>query len=57
MGTGTTGLQREAYYVGWHVVDYLMTHNHPLAAIARIPAEEMEQVVQASIRALLATAR
>ncbi len=57
MGTGTTGLEREAYYVGWHVVDYLMTHNQSLAAIARIPANDMEQVVHDSIHALLTTAR
>ncbi len=57
MGTGTTGLEREAYYVGWHVVEHLVSRDQPLAAIARIPAEEMEQVVSDSIRALLATSR
>jgi len=54
MGAGTTGLEREAYYVGWLVVDYLLSHQLSFADIARIPEKEMPARVADAVDHLLA---
>jgi hypothetical protein len=41
MGSGSTGIEREAYYVGWIVVKHWMDKGMTLAEIARIPENEI----------------
>jgi hypothetical protein len=53
MGTGPSGLQREAYYAGWLVVDYLLKQGMRFSAIARIPENEMPQKAKEAIEAML----
>lgn len=40
MGHGTTGLEREAYYVGWLVVQHLLNEGHSIAELVRIKEED-----------------
>ena len=54
MGKGPSGLEREAYYVGWLVVGYWLEHGMTFADIARIPEKEMPQRVNEVIEKLLA---
>ena len=54
MGQGTTGLEREAYYVGWEVVGYWRKRGRSFAEIARIPEKDMPRQVAEAIDALLA---
>ncbi len=53
MGTGATGLEREAYYAGWLVVGHWLEHGRTFAEIARIPEKEMPREVGAALDALL----
>jgi len=53
MGSGTTGLEREAYYVGWLVVEYLLRHHLSFADIARIRENEMPGRVADAVDHLL----
>jgi hypothetical protein len=55
MGSGATGLEREAYLAGWLVVGEWLTRGQSLAEIARIPADAMSGVVRETMLALLAT--
>jgi imidazolonepropionase-like amidohydrolase len=52
VGTGTSGLGREAYYVGWLVVDTLLKRGMTLAQVAHIPQKEIVAVVRTAIREL-----
>ncbi len=54
MGTGPAGVDREAYYVGWIVVDWWLHHGLTLADIARIPEADAPARVAAAIDAMRA---
>ena len=54
MGVGPAGLDREAYYAGWLVIDYWTRHGMRYADIARIPEAEAPTRVSAAIDAILA---
>jgi hypothetical protein len=54
MGTAGAGIDREAYYAGWLVVDYWLHHGMSYADIARIPENAAPERVGAAIDALLA---
>ncbi len=54
MGNGTTGREREAYYVGWLVVGEWLRSGMTLADVARIPENKMPQRVRRTIEQLLA---
>ncbi|NGX16574.1 hypothetical protein [Wenzhouxiangella sp. XN24] len=45
VGEGTAGLEREAYCVGWHVVDQLLFGGSSFAELSRIPRSEIPSVV------------
>ena len=53
MGKGPSGIDREAYYVGWKVVGYWLSHGLTYADIARIPESEAPARVGAVIDAIL----
>jgi hypothetical protein len=55
-GTGSTGVEREAYYVGWLVVGELLERGMSLADVARIPVDRMPTVVGDAIDASLRAA-
>ena len=52
-GLGTTGTDREAYYVGWRVVGYLIEHGSSLATLAHLREQEIPEVVNRTIGQLL----
>jgi hypothetical protein len=54
LGQGTTGLQREAYVVGWFVVEQLRAGGMDLPAIARTPEGDMPALVRTAIGKILA---
>lgn len=54
MGLGTTGIEREAYYTGYVVVEHLRAKGMTLAQIARIPESDMPRVAAEAIREILA---
>jgi hypothetical protein len=56
MGAGTTGVEREAYYVGWLVVGDLLQRGWTFADLARVPEDEIPAIVERSITHLLAQA-
>lgn len=56
MGRGTTGVDREAYYVGWLVVGDLLERGWTMAELARVPEQEIPALVEGSIRHLLGEA-
>lgn len=53
MGQGTTGIEREAYYAGWHVVGWLLAQGWSLANLAGLPAAELPALVNQALSALL----
>jgi hypothetical protein len=55
MGYGPNGLQREAYYVGWEVVGFWLSHGMRFDEIARIPEKQMPSRVAAAIDTLLSS--
>lgn len=55
MGQGTTGLEREAYFTGFAVVEHLRAKGMTLAQIARIPEADMPRVVGEAIGEMLKT--
>jgi hypothetical protein len=57
VGAGSTGLEREAYYVGWLVVGHLLDHGMSLADVARIPVERMPTVVGDAIDTILSASK
>lgn len=54
IGKGPAGVEREAYYAGWLVVDYWTRHGLSYAEIARIPEAQAPGRVSAAIDGLLA---
>jgi uncharacterized protein YjaZ len=54
IGEGTTGLRREAYAVGWPLVEHLLERGHTLAALARIPPDELPAFVENAIVDMMA---
>lgn len=53
-GHGNTGLEREAYYLGWKVVELWLAEGRSLAQIARIPAATTVEEVDAALARLIA---
>lgn len=56
MGQGTTGMRREAYYIGWWVVAKLVQDGMMLAQIARVQEADIPGLVDKVIAGLLAGA-
>jgi len=54
MGNGTTGINREAYFVGYLVMEQLHGSGMTWAQIARIPEDRMPDVVRGAIEKILA---
>lgn len=57
MGTGATGMEREAYYAGWRVVGHLLRRGYTFPQLARLPEAEAPALVESAIREILAEAR
>ena len=53
LGSGTTGREREAYYVGWRVVGYLLGHVTSFAMLSHLREADMPALVDRTIGALL----
>jgi len=53
VGTGTTGLEREAYYAGWLVVGHWLDQGRTLAELAHVPPERMVPEVEDALVGLL----
>jgi len=54
MGNGPSGFQREAYAVGWWVIEHLRSTGMTLGQIARISEADMPVVAERAIREMLA---
>ncbi len=54
MGQGSTGIEREAYYAGWTVMEHFHAKGMTWAQIARIPEDRMPQAVGDAIHEILA---
>lgn len=52
MGKGPSGIDREAYFAGWAVVGYWLSHGMTYADIARIPEQDAPTAVAKAIDAL-----
>lgn len=52
MGVGPSGIDREAYYVGWEVVGYWLAHGRSYAEIARIPESQAPDQVGRALDAM-----
>jgi len=52
-GSGTTGRNREAYFLGWVVVGHMLHRGQSLAQIAHIPTSEIAGKVQTEIEKML----
>jgi hypothetical protein len=52
MGLGPSGIDREAYYVGWEVVGYWLAHGRSYADIARIPESQAPEEVGRALDAM-----
>ncbi|HLK59493.1 MAG TPA: amidohydrolase family protein [Chthonomonadaceae bacterium] len=52
VGKGTSGQDREAYYVGWILVGALMKRGMTLAQIAHIPHDAILPIVRATVQEL-----
>lgn len=57
LGTGSQGLEREAYFAGWAVVGRLLAHGAHYAALARIPEAELPALVDRVLAELIAENR
>lgn len=57
MGVGPSGIDREAYYVGWEVVGYWLSHGMSYADIARIPESEAPERIGQAIDAMQGASR
>ncbi len=53
MGQGNTGLEREAYYVGWVVMEALRARGMSWARVARVPEDGMTALVRSTIQEVL----
>jgi hypothetical protein len=56
-GHGTTGIEREAYYAGWLVIEQMRAKGMTYAQIARIPEGRLVAVVGEALDALIASRR
>jgi hypothetical protein len=54
MGTGGAGIDREAYYAGWIVIEDLLKHGWSFARLARVSDAEMVKLVGDSLGRLKA---
>lgn len=54
MGEGPSGVDREAYFAGWLVIEYWLKHGRTFADIARIPEAAAPAEVRRAIDAILA---
>lgn len=54
MGTGTTGTEREAYYAGWIVVGHLLQQGKTFPELARMPDEQIPEIVEKALGEMLA---
>jgi hypothetical protein len=54
MGSGSQGLEREAYLAGWLVIGRLLEQSRTYPELARIPENELPDLVARTIRDLLA---
>ena len=52
MGTGGAGLEREAYYTGWLVINDLLAHGWTFPRLARVKDEAMVGIVNESLQRL-----
>jgi hypothetical protein len=57
IGPGPNGLEREAYFAGWLVVEHWLKQGKTYAQIARIPLTDHAKEVSSAIDALLAVKR
>jgi hypothetical protein len=53
MGSGNTGLEREAYWAGWAVMEHLHAKGMGWPEIARVPEDKMPAFVGDAIREIL----
>jgi hypothetical protein len=53
MGTGPSGIEREAYYAGWVVVGYWLRQGRTFSQIARIPEKDMAAEVSVTLKIIL----
>ncbi len=52
-GPGPAGLDREAYYAGWALVDHLLDSGWTLPSLARVPRGFMARVVERGLEEML----
>jgi hypothetical protein len=57
VGQGSSGLEREAYFVGFQVMERLHAKGMSWSEIARLPEDKMPSVVRTAIQEMLAEAR
>jgi hypothetical protein len=53
IGKGTTGVEREAYFAGWAVMEHLHAKGQSWAEIARVPEDQMPELVARTIDEIL----
>ncbi|QUW23735.1 hypothetical protein JSQ81_09715 [Sporosarcina sp. Marseille-Q4063] len=53
VGKGTTGIEREAYYAGWVLVESLLNEGVSFQEIASIPENQMPEYVRQNLEKLL----
>lgn len=53
MSTGTTGIEREAYYVGWRVIECMLEEGWSFFEIGQIQEQEFEKIAQKYIKIIL----
>jgi hypothetical protein len=46
MGTGTSGIQREAYFVGWELVKYLLNKGHTISELASVVEQDIPNYIE-----------
>ncbi|MCK6427931.1 MAG: hypothetical protein L6Q72_02420 [Burkholderiaceae bacterium] len=54
VGSGTTGIEREAYVAGWLVIGELLGQGRTFPELARVPSTQMATLVRTTIERLLA---
>ncbi len=50
LGEGNTGMKREAYCAGWHLVERLLKDEYSLDELARIPENEIPELFQGVLK-------
>ena len=53
MGTGTTGIEREAYYVGWRVIESMLGEGWSFLEIGQTQEREFEMIAEKYIVTIL----